>query len=60
MSDIHHIKLIANNNPMIVSSLQSKEEYRFFDELFDHYYMERFAFCALIKHKFKTDLQKDV
>ena len=40
-------------------SLQPKEQYRFFDELFHHYYMERLAFCALIKHIFKTDLQKD-
>ena len=24
-----------------------------------HYYMERLTFCALIKHMFKTDLQKD-
>ena len=30
-----------------------------FHELFDHYYMERLDFCALIKHIFKTDLQKD-
>ena len=35
-------------------SLQPKEQYRFFDELFHHYYMERLAFCALIKHIFKT------
>ena len=31
----------------------------FFHELFHHYYMERLDFCALIKHIFKTDLQKD-
>ena len=24
-----------------------------------HYYMERLAFCALIKYSFKIDLQKD-
>ena len=24
-----------------------------------HYYMEMLAFCALIKHMFKTNLQKD-
>ena len=24
-----------------------------------HYYMERLAFCALIKYRFKIDLQKD-
>ena len=35
-------------------SLQPKELYRFFDELFHNYYMERLAFCALIKHIFKT------
>ena len=35
-------------------SLQPKEQYRFFDEFFHHYYMERLAFCALIKHIFKT------
>ena len=35
-------------------SLQPRESYRFFDELFHHYYMERLAFCALIKHIFKT------
>ena len=31
----------------------------FFDEFFHHYYMKRSAFCALIKHIFKTDLQQD-
>ena len=30
-----------------------------FYELLHYYYMERLAFCALIKHIFKTDLQKD-
>ena len=35
-------------------SLLPKEQYRFVDELFHHYYMERLAFCALIKHIFKT------
>ena len=27
--------------------------------MYIYYYMERLAFCALIKHIFKTDLQKD-
>ena len=31
----------------------------FFDGLVHHYYMERLAFCALIKHIFKIDLQKN-
>ena len=30
-----------------------------YDELMQHYYMERLAFCALIKYRFKIDLQKD-
>ena len=58
MSDIHYIKLIASN-PIKGGSLQPKEKYRFFDELFHHYYMKRLAFCSLIKHIFKTDLQKN-
>ena len=59
MSDIHYIKLITNNNPMKDGSLKPKAQYRFFDELFHHCYMERLALCALIKHIFKTDLQKN-
>ena len=55
MSDIYYTKLIANNDPV---KCGSNQQYRSFDELFDHYYM-RLAFCALIKHIFKTDLQKD-
>ena len=43
MSDIP-IKLIAKNNLMT---------------LFHHYYIERLAFCALIKHVLETDLQMD-
>ena len=35
-------------------SPQPKEQYKFFDELFHHYYMEWLAFCALIKDIFKT------
>ena len=31
----------------------------FFDGLVHHYYIERLAFYALMKHIFKTDLQKD-
>ena len=31
----------------------------FFDRLVHHYYMERVAFSATIKHIFKTDLEKD-
>ena len=42
MSDTYYIKLKANNNPMKGGSLQPKELYRFFDELFHHYYMEKF------------------
>ena len=28
-------------------------------KLFHHYYIERLAFCALIKHILETDLQMD-
>ena len=55
MSDVHYIKLIANNNPIRVGSLQPKQQNKFFDELFHYYYIERLDFCALIKHIFKTD-----
>ena len=58
MSDIHYAKFTGNNNPMKGGSLQPKK-YRFFDELFHHYYMARLAFCVLIKRIFKTDLQKN-
>ena len=60
MSDIHYIKLIANNNPMQGGSLQPKQQQRFFHELLHHYYIERLAFCPLIKYIFKTDFQKNV
>ena len=59
MSDVHYIKLTANKNPMKGGSFQPKEWYRFFDEFLHHYYVERVAFYALIKHIFKIDLQKD-
>ena len=32
---------------------------KLFDGLVHHYYVERFAFCALIKHIFETKLKKD-
>ena len=60
MSDFYYIKPIANKNPIKGGSLQPKESYRFFDELFHHHYLERLAFSTLIKHIFKTDLQKDL
>ena len=31
----------------------------FFDRLIHNFYMDRLAFCALIKHIFKTDLKKE-
>ena len=44
MSDIHYIKFIAKNNSV---------------KLFHHYYIERLAFYALIKHILEADLQTD-
>ena len=41
-------------------SLKSKEyNTSFVNGLVHHYYMDRLAFGALIKHIFKTDLKKD-
>ena len=44
---------------MEVAPSNQRNNTGFCDELFHHYNKERFVFCALIKHIFKTDLQKD-
>ena len=59
MSNIHYVKLIARNNPWKAASSNQRNTTCFFGGVVHHYYMEMLTFCALIKHIFKTDLQKD-
>ena len=58
MTGIHYIKVMPEASQWkMAPSNQSNNS--LFDGLMHHYYMEKLAFCALIKHMFKTDLQKD-